>query len=280
MITTSDYIITDNELYHYGVKGMKWGVRRYQNKDGSLTREGKNRHDEENKSKRTILTRRNVAIGASVVGTALVVMGGMYIYKKSNAPVHVKTLSFGKKIPLDSLPSDDTVLPKGTKFHRISSKSVEQYVEDGRSAYVSFMNKDNRIYKEAMPDYIKQWGKEGIISDDGKKAYEHVLKTKGDIRVASRRTVAEIYLKVTGESDVDSGRYTRFMESLVDRNNDNVKSFLNTLKERGYNAIVDENDAGNFTTSPLILLDPKNDIESVKSHRIRSMERVINTLLR
>ena len=33
--------MTDNELYHYGVKGMKWGVRRYQNKDGSLTAEGK-----------------------------------------------------------------------------------------------------------------------------------------------------------------------------------------------------------------------------------------------
>ena len=30
-----------NELYHHGVKGMKWGVRRYQNKDGSLTLEGK-----------------------------------------------------------------------------------------------------------------------------------------------------------------------------------------------------------------------------------------------
>lgn len=34
-----------NELYHYGVKGQKWGVRRYQNKDGSLTNAGKKRYD-------------------------------------------------------------------------------------------------------------------------------------------------------------------------------------------------------------------------------------------
>ena len=36
----------DNELYHHGVKGMKWGQRRYQNKDGSLTSQGKKRAQE------------------------------------------------------------------------------------------------------------------------------------------------------------------------------------------------------------------------------------------
>lgn len=40
---------------HYGIKGQKWGVRRFQNEDGSLTSEGKKRYGE----------------GTSVVGTAL-----------------------------------------------------------------------------------------------------------------------------------------------------------------------------------------------------------------
>ena len=34
-----------NELAHHGILGMKWGVRRYQNKDGTLTPAGKNRYD-------------------------------------------------------------------------------------------------------------------------------------------------------------------------------------------------------------------------------------------
>ena len=35
----------NNELKHSGIKGMRWGVRRWQNKDGSLTPAGKKRYD-------------------------------------------------------------------------------------------------------------------------------------------------------------------------------------------------------------------------------------------
>jgi hypothetical protein len=37
----------NSQLYHHGILGMKWGVRRFQNKDGSLTSAGK-RHLEQN----------------------------------------------------------------------------------------------------------------------------------------------------------------------------------------------------------------------------------------
>lgn len=36
--------LTDDELQHWGIKGMRWGQRRYQNKDGSLTPAGRKRY--------------------------------------------------------------------------------------------------------------------------------------------------------------------------------------------------------------------------------------------
>lgn len=40
----NDYLAT-KELYHHGIKGQKWGYRRYQNEDGTFTEAGKERYN-------------------------------------------------------------------------------------------------------------------------------------------------------------------------------------------------------------------------------------------
>lgn len=44
------YFYSEEELAHHGILGQKWGVRRYQNKDGSLTAKGKKRAIKDSKT--------------------------------------------------------------------------------------------------------------------------------------------------------------------------------------------------------------------------------------
>ena len=57
----STWICTrQNELTHHGIKGMKWGVRRFQNKDGSLTPAGRRRYDEPNVGRKEVVKKQRM----------------------------------------------------------------------------------------------------------------------------------------------------------------------------------------------------------------------------
>lgn len=62
------YISNSGELYHHGIKGQKWGVRRYQNSDGSLTDAGKKRLNKykESEIKKVMKRRANESSTESV----------------------------------------------------------------------------------------------------------------------------------------------------------------------------------------------------------------------
>lgn len=78
----------ENYLQHHGIKGMHWGIRRYQNKDGTSTNAGKARRKKKNHdtAKRVGIevskaTAKRLAIGA---GTAAAIAGTAYAAKRAS----------------------------------------------------------------------------------------------------------------------------------------------------------------------------------------------------
>jgi len=79
-----------NELYHHGIKGQRWGVRKYQNEDGSLTIAGYQHYGlnpdgskykstgfhKKQYSEETASTSRKGAAGGAAVGAALGALAG------------------------------------------------------------------------------------------------------------------------------------------------------------------------------------------------------------
>lgn len=69
---------------HHGIKGQKWGVRRYQNKDGSLTAAGKKRHasddsDTQGNASAKQKAAKVAAKGAKATGKIVKTLGSAYI---------------------------------------------------------------------------------------------------------------------------------------------------------------------------------------------------------
>lgn len=92
--------MTKTYLAHYGIKGQRWGIRRFQNEDGSLTKKGQRRYNVNEDGTATVkkgFVTRNVIAGTlnAVSGTkSLVKAKKMFNENKKKTAI---TLTFDKK---------------------------------------------------------------------------------------------------------------------------------------------------------------------------------------
>ena len=285
-------------LYHHGIKGQKWGVRRFQNTDGSYTAAGKERYNnkvrtnkrvsEAENDDRTFLDdvkdfynnhEREIKIGAAAIGVGLAIYGGYKLYQ--HAPIkQYGAFSYDTSEPLASTLgsySDITPrIPKDVTFHRISREAFADYSDTG-SAYVTYKFRDNARY---VADSSNKWSFPG-----GERNFIHEFTPDKQIRVPSARAMAELYLEQHPTATDQQFRFVvthGFVQWDTSHMHDSVTSyavsqandFRRTLLSNGYDAIVDLEDAGGSGVElPLILLNPSE--MSTASRGITQAERVV-----
>lgn len=220
--------------------------------------------------------RKKILKGAAIAATILAAVGAVYMYKKENvAPAKIRPIRVGTKLDLSSLSNEGAMIKKGQSIQRISSKEFEDYVKDGERIYASYLKSDNNIYKTKMPDYLQLWARKGIIDSD--TPYVHKIKFKKDVKIASELDLAKAYMKIGNTDSIDEGRFMQFMMGLNNKENPDVKRFFKELKSQGFDALPDLNDQG-WTKAPIIVMNPKDIIESSKSHKLSKLEKIISTL--
>lgn len=239
------YIIQNGELYHHGIKGMKWGVRRFQNKDGSLTPAGKKRYSPGE------LGRVPVQKGVSVNSDG--------------------SISISKGVNLQRLISD-----KSRSLKDITYASVLEY---DNAKYVKYIG-GKGLFGGGRDKVMSIRANEDLKApsiDEASKIMVNLLSNNSEFRskftnclgnTVSDKELARMKADPTGidaKAWYDELNVSMTFSSNFDSNAPYIqKTFSESLQKKGYNMLRDENDFQNkVSKAPVIILNPQKTLSVV-----------------
>ena len=204
-------IIYGGELCHHGIKGQKWGVRRFQNADGSLKaagrerytedgsggkkprltikrsvarakaadekREAKNARAEQKREARRARAKKAVKIGATVAASALLAYGTYKLLDKA------EVANTGRKLSKKALAENNGDFEASYKaILGREQKAVHEYAVGNLDK--SAMDRAKRVYSSSSKQLASQW----IHS---KRQNSESMRELSEL--AGKRTIGRIY---------------------------------------------------------------------------------------
>ena len=189
-----------SELYHHGIKGQKWGVRRFQNKDGSLTPAGRKRYDEPNvgKQKRYKIP-ENKSLHRLKLEEKYMKNGMSREEAEQAASKRIRTEKFVAAAAAVTVASavayakykgytSDKIIKENSEFQRIMRLDPNAELRKDSRLYATIDKKDKILYKGMFADHLSK------IKSDNENIYDITVRNRKEIKIASEKRARDTFV--------------------------------------------------------------------------------------